>query len=166
MLCCWQGRLEVPVVSTPIQVHYSSASQSGVYDFCLVWWLLVVISTTIKNAKLLYLLLSSYILDNNSFDLDFMHHSIHWSRHHVKTQTQNETVLVWFCVYCRVGNINSSPCWFFPSPFLLLNVCRIKPGKALPVKDVDINSISDLEVGQVIQGYVKNVGERGIFVRY
>lgn len=50
--------------------------------------------------------------------------------------------------------------------FLLsLRPSRIKPGKALPVKDVDINSISDLEVGQVIQGYVKNVGERGIFVR-
>ncbi|KAF4075156.1 hypothetical protein AMELA_G00231350 [Ameiurus melas] len=50
--------------------------------------------------------------------------------------------------------------------FLLsLRPSRIKPGKALPVKDVDINSVSDLKVGQVIQGYVKNVGERGIFVR-
>lgn len=48
----------------------------------------------------------------------------------------------------------------------LLNLHRINSGKALPVKDVDINSVSELHVGQIIQGYVKNVGEMGIFVRY
>ncbi|XP_034155929.2 protein RRP5 homolog [Pangasianodon hypophthalmus] len=46
-----------------------------------------------------------------------------------------------------------------------LRLSRIHSGKALPVKDVDISSVSELQEGQIIQGYVKNVGEKGIFVR-
>ncbi|XP_058237174.1 protein RRP5 homolog isoform X2 [Hemibagrus wyckioides] len=46
-----------------------------------------------------------------------------------------------------------------------LRTSRIRSGKALPdVKDVDISSVSDLQEGQIIRGYVKNVGEKGIFV--
>ncbi|KAK3510814.1 hypothetical protein QTP70_022728 [Hemibagrus guttatus] len=47
---------------------------------------------------------------------------------------------------------------------LSLRLSRIRPSKALPVKDVDISSVSDLQEGQIIRGYVKNVGEKGIFV--
>uniref|UniRef100_A0A4W4H4K7 S1 motif domain-containing protein n=1 Tax=Electrophorus electricus TaxID=8005 RepID=A0A4W4H4K7_ELEEL len=37
--------------------------------------------------------------------------------------------------------------------------------KALPAVDVDIGSMSELSEGQVVRGYVKNIGEMGIFVR-
>ncbi|XP_072513962.1 protein RRP5 homolog [Salminus brasiliensis] len=46
-----------------------------------------------------------------------------------------------------------------------LRLSRIHAGKGMPVKDVDINSISELQAGQTIRGYVQNVGEQGVFVR-
>ncbi|XP_062865750.1 protein RRP5 homolog [Trichomycterus rosablanca] len=46
-----------------------------------------------------------------------------------------------------------------------LRLSRIHAGKNMPVKDAEINSVSDLEEGQIIQGYVKNVGQNGIFMR-
>ncbi|XP_060716290.1 protein RRP5 homolog [Tachysurus vachellii] len=48
---------------------------------------------------------------------------------------------------------------------LSLRMSRIRTGKALKVKDVDVGSVSELQEGQIIRGYVKNVGEKGIFVR-
>ncbi|XP_036412886.1 protein RRP5 homolog isoform X2 [Colossoma macropomum] len=46
-----------------------------------------------------------------------------------------------------------------------LRLSRIHAGKTLPVKDADISSVSELQEGQIIRGYVKNVGDKGIFVR-
>ncbi|KAM9455011.1 protein RRP5 homolog [Clarias gariepinus] len=46
-----------------------------------------------------------------------------------------------------------------------LRPSSIRSGKSSKVKDVDVGSVSDLQEGQIIRGYVKNVGEKGIFVR-
>ncbi|KAL6481580.1 hypothetical protein MHYP_G00096600 [Metynnis hypsauchen] len=46
-----------------------------------------------------------------------------------------------------------------------LRLSRIRSGKALPVKDADIGSVSELQEGQIVRGYVNNVGDKGIFVR-
>ncbi|KAF7689557.1 hypothetical protein HF521_012910 [Silurus meridionalis] len=46
-----------------------------------------------------------------------------------------------------------------------LRLSRIHSGKFLKVKDVDISAASELQEGQIIQGYIKNVGEMGIFIR-
>ncbi|XP_026861413.2 protein RRP5 homolog [Electrophorus electricus] len=48
---------------------------------------------------------------------------------------------------------------------LSLRPSRIHSEKALPAVDVDIGSMSELSEGQVVRGYVKNIGEMGIFVR-
>ncbi|KAL7852604.1 hypothetical protein SRHO_G00183890 [Serrasalmus rhombeus] len=46
-----------------------------------------------------------------------------------------------------------------------LRLSRIHAGKALPVKDADIRSVSELQKEQIVRGYVNNVGDKGIFVR-
>ncbi|KAL7845723.1 hypothetical protein AOLI_G00239150 [Acnodon oligacanthus] len=46
-----------------------------------------------------------------------------------------------------------------------LRLSRIHAGKALPVKDAEITSVSELQEGQIVRGYVNNVGDKGIFVR-
>ncbi|XP_066517483.1 protein RRP5 homolog isoform X2 [Hoplias malabaricus] len=46
-----------------------------------------------------------------------------------------------------------------------LRLSRIHPGKPIPVKDKDIGSVSELQAGQIVQGYVKNVSDNGIYMR-
>ncbi|XP_064171812.1 protein RRP5 homolog [Anguilla rostrata] len=48
---------------------------------------------------------------------------------------------------------------------LSLRPSRAHPEKALPVKDAEVLSIDDLKVGQNVRGYVKSVGDQGVFVR-
>ncbi|KAJ8365798.1 hypothetical protein SKAU_G00146290 [Synaphobranchus kaupii] len=48
---------------------------------------------------------------------------------------------------------------------LSLRPSRAHPEKALPVKDAEVLSIDDLKVGQIVRGYVKAVGDHGVFVR-
>ncbi|XP_056135664.1 protein RRP5 homolog isoform X2 [Lampris incognitus] len=48
---------------------------------------------------------------------------------------------------------------------LSLRPSRLNPEQAKPVKDPEISSIEELKVGQIIRGYVKSVGEQGIFIR-
>ncbi|KAG9262427.1 hypothetical protein AMEX_G24199 [Astyanax mexicanus] len=47
---------------------------------------------------------------------------------------------------------------------LSLRLSRTNARKGLPVKDKEITSISELKEGQVIRGYVHNVGGKGVFV--
>ncbi|KAI4899783.1 hypothetical protein NFI96_011797 [Prochilodus magdalenae] len=46
-----------------------------------------------------------------------------------------------------------------------LRPSKINTEKALPIKDADICSVAELQKGQIVHGYVKNVGDKGIFVR-
>ncbi|XP_030636412.1 protein RRP5 homolog [Chanos chanos] len=45
-----------------------------------------------------------------------------------------------------------------------LRPSRTHPGMGLPVRDAEILSVTDLKVGQVIRGYLKSVGDQGIFI--
>ncbi|KAG7223841.1 hypothetical protein INR49_026524 [Caranx melampygus] len=42
---------------------------------------------------------------------------------------------------------------------------RVNPQQAKPVKDIEVVSVEELKVGQVIRGYVKSVREQGVFIR-
>ncbi|TNN71202.1 Protein RRP5 [Liparis tanakae] len=48
---------------------------------------------------------------------------------------------------------------------LSLRPSRLNPQQAKPAKDPEVMSIDDLKAGQLIRGYVKSVGEHGIFIR-
>ncbi|XP_040891171.1 protein RRP5 homolog isoform X2 [Toxotes jaculatrix] len=48
---------------------------------------------------------------------------------------------------------------------LSLRASRVNPEQAKPVKDPEVLSTDKLEAGQTIRGYVKSVGEQGIFIR-
>ncbi|XP_061578811.1 protein RRP5 homolog isoform X2 [Cololabis saira] len=48
---------------------------------------------------------------------------------------------------------------------LSLRPSRLNPEQAKPVKDAEVVSLDKLEVGQIIRGFVKSVGEQGIFIR-
>ncbi|CAL8332402.1 unnamed protein product [Merluccius merluccius] len=48
---------------------------------------------------------------------------------------------------------------------LSLRHSRVSPGQPLKVKDPEVLSIDALKPGQLIRGYVKSVGELGVFVR-
>ncbi|XP_041840076.1 protein RRP5 homolog [Melanotaenia boesemani] len=48
---------------------------------------------------------------------------------------------------------------------LSLRPSRLNPQQAKPVKDPEVLSLDKLEVGQIIRGYVKSVGEQGVFIR-
>ncbi|KAH7930532.1 hypothetical protein BV22DRAFT_1078692 [Leucogyrophana mollusca] len=41
---------------------------------------------------------------------------------------------------------------------------RLKPAEAKPVVDREIHSVSDLEVGDTVRGFIKSVAEHGLFV--
>lgn len=42
---------------------------------------------------------------------------------------------------------------------------RLNPDKAKPEKDPEVLSVNKLKAGQIIRGYVKSVGEQGVFIR-
>lgn len=42
---------------------------------------------------------------------------------------------------------------------------RLNPQGAKPVKDPEIACVDTLTAGQIIRGYVKSVGEQGVFIR-
>lgn len=42
---------------------------------------------------------------------------------------------------------------------------RLNPEKAKPAKDPEVLSVNKLKAGQIIRGYVKSVGEQGVFIR-
>ncbi|XP_049426867.1 protein RRP5 homolog isoform X1 [Epinephelus fuscoguttatus] len=48
---------------------------------------------------------------------------------------------------------------------LSLRPSRLNPQQTKPVKDLEVSSIDKLKAGQIIRGYVKSVGEQGVFVR-
>ncbi|XP_036380286.1 protein RRP5 homolog isoform X1 [Megalops cyprinoides] len=48
---------------------------------------------------------------------------------------------------------------------LSLRPSRTNPDKAPPVKDAEVLSIDDLKEGQLVRGYVKSVGNQGVFIR-
>ncbi|XP_028314722.1 protein RRP5 homolog isoform X1 [Gouania willdenowi] len=48
---------------------------------------------------------------------------------------------------------------------LSLRPSRLNPQQAKPAKDPEVLSAEELTVGQTIRGYVKSVGEHGIFIR-
>ncbi|XP_019115722.2 protein RRP5 homolog isoform X1 [Larimichthys crocea] len=48
---------------------------------------------------------------------------------------------------------------------LSLRPSRLNPQQAKPVKDPEVLSINELKTGQIIRGFVKSVGEQGIFIR-
>ncbi|KAM9856432.1 protein RRP5 homolog [Aulostomus maculatus] len=48
---------------------------------------------------------------------------------------------------------------------LSLRPSRLNPKEAKPVKDAEILSLKELKAGQLVRGYVKSVGEQGIFIR-
>ncbi|CAJ1052669.1 protein RRP5 homolog isoform X2 [Xyrichtys novacula] len=48
---------------------------------------------------------------------------------------------------------------------LSLRPSRLNPEQAKPAKDPEVLSIENLHEGQIIRGYVKSVGEQGIFIR-
>uniref|UniRef100_UPI003AB019B0 protein RRP5 homolog isoform X1 n=1 Tax=Centroberyx gerrardi TaxID=166262 RepID=UPI003AB019B0 len=48
---------------------------------------------------------------------------------------------------------------------LSLRPSRLNPAQAKPVKDPEVLSIEELKAGQIIRGYVKSVGEQGVFIR-
>lgn len=48
---------------------------------------------------------------------------------------------------------------------LSLRPSRLNPEKAKPAKDPEVLSVNKLKAGQIIRGYVKSVGEQGVFIR-
>ncbi|XP_018520155.1 protein RRP5 homolog isoform X2 [Lates calcarifer] len=48
---------------------------------------------------------------------------------------------------------------------LSLRPSRLNPQQAKPVKDLEVLSLDKLKEGQIIRGYVKSVGEQGVFIR-
>ncbi|KPP72797.1 protein RRP5-like, partial [Scleropages formosus] len=48
---------------------------------------------------------------------------------------------------------------------LSLRPSRVKASSAPPVRDVEVLSIDDLKEGQIVRGYVKSVGDSGVFIR-
>ncbi|XP_030288280.1 protein RRP5 homolog isoform X1 [Sparus aurata] len=48
---------------------------------------------------------------------------------------------------------------------LSLRPSRLNPQQAKPAKDPEVLSIDTLKAGQLIRGYVKSVGEQGVFIR-
>lgn len=42
---------------------------------------------------------------------------------------------------------------------------RLNPEKAKPTKDPEVLSVKKLKAGQIIRGFVKSVGEQGVFIR-
>ncbi|KAG8015141.1 Protein RRP5-like protein [Nibea albiflora] len=48
---------------------------------------------------------------------------------------------------------------------LSLRPSRLNPQQAKPVKDPEVLSINDLKAGQIVRGFVKSVGEQGVFIR-
>ncbi|XP_026215037.1 protein RRP5 homolog isoform X2 [Anabas testudineus] len=48
---------------------------------------------------------------------------------------------------------------------LSLRPSRLNPQEAKPVKDPEVSSVDKLKAGQLIRGYVKAVGEQGVFIR-
>ncbi|KAM8878573.1 protein RRP5 homolog isoform 2-T2 [Spinachia spinachia] len=48
---------------------------------------------------------------------------------------------------------------------LSLRPSRLYPQQSKPVKDLEVLSVDHLTAGQVIRGYVKSVGEHGVFIR-
>nr|XP_020451870.1 protein RRP5 homolog [Monopterus albus] len=48
---------------------------------------------------------------------------------------------------------------------LSLRPSRLTPQQAKPVKDLEVLSVDTLQAGQFIRGYVKSVGEQGVFIR-
>ncbi|XP_017272432.1 protein RRP5 homolog [Kryptolebias marmoratus] len=48
---------------------------------------------------------------------------------------------------------------------LSLRPSRLCPQQAKPGKDPEVSSLDKLEAGQIIRGYVKSVGEQGVFIR-
>ncbi|CAK6962864.1 protein RRP5 homolog [Scomber scombrus] len=47
---------------------------------------------------------------------------------------------------------------------LSLRPSRLNP-QAKPAKDAEVSSVQELKTGQIIRGYVKSVGERGVFIK-
>ncbi|XP_042288538.1 protein RRP5 homolog isoform X1 [Thunnus maccoyii] len=48
---------------------------------------------------------------------------------------------------------------------LSLRPSRLNPEQTKPVKDPEVLSVKKLKTGQIIRGYVKSVGEQGVFIR-
>ncbi|XP_074485164.1 protein RRP5 homolog [Sebastes fasciatus] len=48
---------------------------------------------------------------------------------------------------------------------LSLRQSRLNPQQAKPAKDQEVLSVDKLQAGQIIRGYVKSVGEQGVFIR-
>ncbi|XP_041640703.1 protein RRP5 homolog [Cheilinus undulatus] len=48
---------------------------------------------------------------------------------------------------------------------LSLRLSRLNPQQAKAVKDPELLSLDNLKAGQIIRGYVKSVGEQGVFIR-
>ncbi|XP_068581648.1 protein RRP5 homolog isoform X2 [Cebidichthys violaceus] len=48
---------------------------------------------------------------------------------------------------------------------LSLRPSRLNPQQTKPAKDPEVLSVDELKVGQIIRGYVKSVGEQGVFIR-
>ncbi|KAM7418676.1 hypothetical protein PAMA_016009 [Pampus argenteus] len=48
---------------------------------------------------------------------------------------------------------------------LSLRPSRLNPQQAKPVKDPEVLSVQQLKTGQIIRGYVKSVGEQGVFIK-
>uniref|UniRef100_UPI0037E730AC protein RRP5 homolog n=1 Tax=Semicossyphus pulcher TaxID=241346 RepID=UPI0037E730AC len=48
---------------------------------------------------------------------------------------------------------------------LSLRQSRLNPQEAKPVKDIEVLSVDNLTAGQTIRGYIKSVGEQGVFIR-
>lgn len=48
---------------------------------------------------------------------------------------------------------------------LSLRPSRLNPQQAKPVKDPEVLSVDKLQAGQTVRGYVKSVGEQGVFIR-
>uniref|UniRef100_A0A8C9Y0K1 Protein RRP5 homolog n=1 Tax=Sander lucioperca TaxID=283035 RepID=A0A8C9Y0K1_SANLU len=48
---------------------------------------------------------------------------------------------------------------------LSLRPSRLNPQQAKPAKDPEVLSVDQLKAGQIIRGYVKSVGEQGVFIR-
>uniref|UniRef100_A0A8C4IHY3 Protein RRP5 homolog n=1 Tax=Dicentrarchus labrax TaxID=13489 RepID=A0A8C4IHY3_DICLA len=48
---------------------------------------------------------------------------------------------------------------------LSLRPSRLNPQQVKPVKDAEVLSVDNLKAGQITRGYVKSVGEQGVFIR-
>ncbi|KAM3865426.1 protein RRP5 homolog [Diretmus argenteus] len=48
---------------------------------------------------------------------------------------------------------------------LSLRPSRLNPQQTKSVKDPEVSSVKELAIGQMIRGYVKSVGEQGVFIR-